>query len=124
MLFVPLQQVLILTFIGELVKAAESVNLVIAYIGNGCVDQTGGFCANRGYELRFVAFSGRLAVPDGAGSHNESVVCRAAGGRRGYEGGGWRVGRGGQIARKERDRRVRWLRHCTHRLMKAGIECS
>lgn len=63
-----------LTLIGELIKPSKSVDLIVADIRHGGVDQTSRLRTNCRYQFRFVALGGGLAVADGACSHEKSVV--------------------------------------------------
>ena len=71
-----------LTFVGELVEATESVDLLIPHIGHGGIDETGGLCANGGDELRLVALSGTPAVPRGTRRHDKGLVGGVGSSRR------------------------------------------
>ena len=63
-----------LTLISILVEASKGIDLVIAHVGHRGIDQAGRLGTDCGDDLGLVAFGGRLAVADGAGSHQEGVV--------------------------------------------------
>ena len=71
-----------LTFVGELVEATESVDLLIPHIGHGGIDETGGLRTNGGDELWLVALGGTPAVPRRTRRHDEGLVGGVGSGRR------------------------------------------
>jgi hypothetical protein len=99
-----------LAFVGELVEAAESVDLVFAHVSYRGIDEARGFCANGGYELGLVTLRCGSPVPRRARRHNKGVVGSVAGARRrGGEGGLGGV-QHSRVASEQRDRQL-GLRH-------------
>jgi hypothetical protein len=95
----------VVDLVGELVEAAESVDLVVADVCDRGIDEAGGLGADCGDHLGLVAIAHALAIAHRAGRHEEGVGGRAAA-RRGGEGSGQSWGRGrdsGGIGRGQRE---------------------
>jgi hypothetical protein len=70
----------VLTFVGVLVEATESVYLLITNICDRGVDQAGGLGADCRDDLWLVALNGRLSVACRARRHEERIIVVRAGG--------------------------------------------
>lgn len=69
------------TFVGILIEATESVDLIVPDICDGRIDETSRLCADRRDDLGLVALFGPLARIDRAGGHDVGVVGGGCGSR-------------------------------------------